>query len=191
MNNVQASLTSISFPSSNLEKRQSLIHSPPSDVANPTSTGSTLPDSCQNVTTPTCVLDLYSIPTTLATQSSNSLYVSGFQSEWVNQPDLQQFLQANRPDLNSSTTFGFVSVNGGTNNQTVDVAGFESSLDIDYTVGIASGVPVTFISVGGDDVFADELLNETAYLLSLDEVPNVLTTSYGGSEHSFFQATMM
>lgn len=183
-------MTVVSFPSANSRRSQRWVYSPPAGAEKFTS--SSLPESCQTVTTPTCLLDLYQIPATLATQSSNNLYVSGFADQWVNQPDLTQFLKANRPDLNSSTGFGVVSVNGGINNDTVSDAGFEASLDIDYTVGIASGVPVTYMAIGpGFGGFTDALLNETAYLLALDQVPNVLTTSYGAEERGFTQPTMM
>lgn len=57
------------------------------------------------------------------------------------------------------------------------------NLDIQYTVGIASGVPTTFISVGennsdGLDGFLD-IINS---LLGETSPPNVLTTSYGFDE---------
>ena len=37
---------------------------------------------------PTCLQNLYGIPTTLATQSSNTLAVSGFINEFANKADL-------------------------------------------------------------------------------------------------------
>lgn len=57
------------------------------------------------------------------------------------------------------------------------------NLDIQYTVGVASGVPVTFISVGennsdGIDGFLD-IINT---LIAETTPPTVLTTSYGFNE---------
>jgi tripeptidyl-peptidase-1 len=111
--------------------------------------------------------------------------VTGISGQSANGADLEAFLKSNRPDMNSSTTFGYVSVNGGTNSQDRKEAGYEANLDVQYTVGIASGVPVTFLSIGPSSVFngfTDFLLNETQYLLAQDQVPTVLTTSYGVDE---------
>jgi tripeptidyl-peptidase-1 len=56
-------------------------------------------------------------------------------------------------------------------------------LDIQYTVGVAQGVPVTFISTGFD--YTDGLngfLDMANYLLAMDVPPQVLTTSYAFNE---------
>jgi tripeptidyl-peptidase I len=55
------------------------------------------------------------------------------------------------------------------------------NLDIQYTVGLASGVPTTFITVGektqdGDD---DGFLDIINALLAEKAPPQVFTTSYG------------
>ena len=46
------------------------------------------------------------------------------------------------------------------------------NLDVQYTIGLATGVPVTFISVGNityptDEDFADQLVDTALYLLGL------------------------
>ena len=46
------------------------------------------------------------------------------------------------------TTFALQTLDGGENPQNANEAGVEANLDTQYTVGVASGVPVTFISVG-------------------------------------------
>ena len=58
------------------------------------------------------------------------------------------------------------------------------SLDIQYTVGIAAGVPVTFISVGeqNHDGALGGFLDIINSLLSEQNPPQVLTTSYGEDE---------
>ena len=139
-----------------------------------------IPLSCNSTITPQCLLDLYHIPSTKATQPSNNLGVVGFGDEWAEYSDLATFLAAYRPDLNGST-FGFQSVIEGTNNQSTGDGGFEASLDIQYTVGLASGVNVTYISVGGFGIITpwpalvDALMNETF-------PPQVITISYGTQE---------
>ena len=57
------------------------------------------------------------------------------------------------------------------------------NLDTQYTVGVATGVPVTFVSVGddqSDDVFG--FMDIVNHFLSQDQPPNVFTTSYGANE---------
>lgn len=59
-------------------------------------------------------------------------------------------------------------------------------LDIQYTVGLATKVPVDYVMVGlkWKDDGLNGFLDEVNYLLSLDKPPQVLTTSYGYSESS-------
>ena len=104
--------------------------------------------------------------------------------------------------MDSATNFSFVSLENGTNSQDQSSAGYEAvslsehildsqrllhsplirqSLDIQYTVGIATGVPITFYS-DGNWTFDDALLNTATYLLNLTDPPQVVTTSYGDDE---------
>ncbi|KAJ4468830.1 family S53 protease-like protein [Lentinula aciculospora] len=158
------------------------------------------PTSCNSVVTPACLQDLYGIPTTPATQASNKLGVSGFIGQWAQTADLRTFLGGLRPDIASTTTFTLQTLDGGSNPQSARDAGIEANLDIQYTVGVATGVPVrksicvyasnadfpievTFISVGDDntdgiDGFLDIMNNINAQTAP----PHVLTTSYGFDE---------
>ena len=58
------------------------------------------------------------------------------------------------------------------------------NLDIQYTVGLASNVPTTFISVGEDSNDGDlgGFLDIINFLLGESAPPQVLTTSYGENE---------
>ncbi|KZT71838.1 subtilisin-like protein [Daedalea quercina L-15889] len=140
--------------------------------------------------TPSCLQSLYGIPTTPATSPSNMLGVTGYVEQWAEYSDLTSFLQQYRPDMNSSTSFTVVSVDNGTNPQNGE-AGQEASLDTQYTVGIATDVPVTFITVGGEAATGDELANvfidTAAYLLNQSAPPQVVTTSYGIDEDTVSQ----
>jgi hypothetical protein len=51
-------------------------------------------------------------------------------------------------------------------------------------VGLATGVPVEFLTVGNDD-FVQALLDTTTYLASTPSPPSVITTSYGEDEDNF------
>ncbi|KAJ6516949.1 family S53 protease-like protein [Mycena vitilis] len=144
-----------------------------------------VPASCNTVITPSCLQAIYNIPTTAATQSTNKLGVSGFIEQWANQADLKQFLTAFRTDISSSTTFTLQTLDGGVNTQTRADAGIEANLDTQYTIGVATGVPITFISVGesnsdGVDGFLDIITTLTKEATGTR--PNVLTTSYGFDE---------
>lgn len=58
---------------------------------------------------------------------------------------------------------------------------------MEYTIGLASGVPTTFISVGSDtsDGDLDGFLDLVDLLLDETAPPQVFTTSYGGLETSW------
>ncbi|KAI0047118.1 family S53 protease-like protein [Auriscalpium vulgare] len=148
-----------------------------------------VPASCATLITPACLQALYGIPTTRATQTSNVLGVSGFIDQFANQADLKSFLTSLRPDLLSTTGFTLQTLDGGTNSQTRSQAGLEADLDTQYTIGVASGVPVAFVSVGDstrDGVFG--FLDIINFLLAESNPPHVLTTSYGANENGVSRA---
>ncbi|KAF8182218.1 family S53 protease [Mycena galopus ATCC 62051] len=157
-----------------------------------------LPDSCTSTINPACLQELYRIPTTPATQKSNTLGVAGFTDEWANQGDLTTFLTRDRPDINSSTSFALETLDGGSNPQNRSQAGVEAvggphfilnsypfsssskDLDTQYTIGIATGVPVIFISAGDDNPDGlNGFLDMIILLINDPSRPSVLTTSYG------------
>ncbi|KAJ6584644.1 subtilisin-like protein [Mycena capillaripes] len=143
-----------------------------------------VPASCATTVTPACLQAMYGIPTTLATQKTNSIAVAGFIEQFAQTKDLTTFLTRFRTDLPSSTTFTLRAFDGGKNTQSAASAGIEANLDIQYTVGVASGVPVSFVS--GGETFSDGalegFLDIINVLSALTTVPQVLTTSYGEDE---------
>ena len=112
----------------------------------------------------------------------------------------QTFLTNLRTDVPSTTTFALQTLDGGQNPQGASQAGVEAvcvlrqqlceeadvllqNLDIQYTIGVATGVPTTFISVGSQT--RDGLsgfLDMINLLLGQSNPPPVLTTSYGFNE---------
>ncbi|KAJ7057570.1 subtilisin-like protein [Mycena amicta] len=140
---------------------------------------------------PACLQDLYGIPTTPATASStgkNTLLVTGYQDEFANADDLKNFLLRFRPDISPDTTFTLQTLDNGTNSQVPDDAGSEANLDIQYTIGLSTGIPVNFLSVGGGTSNADlfpEMLDTITFLQGLETPPTVVTTSYGDNEENF------
>lgn len=173
----------ITFPTQLSKKPLVMIPVPNSVKPTVNLTSDAVPASCDSVVTPACLEALYGIPTARATQSSNVLGVSGFIDQFANQADLRTFLGGLRPDLPATTTFTLQTLDGGQNTQTLADAGIEADLDTQYTIGVASGVPVTFISVGDntrDGVFG--FLDIINFLLGQSAPPHVLTTSYGSNE---------
>ncbi|KAJ6567945.1 family S53 protease [Mycena vulgaris] len=154
-------------------------------VADAVPVAGAVPASCASTVTPACLQAFYNIPTAAATQTSSKLGVAGFILQWANSLDLRQFLTSFRTDIAATTTFTLQTLDGGVNTQTRASAGIEANLDVQYTIGLATGVPITFISVGesntdGLDGFMDiitTLINEAAATR-----PHVLTTSYGFDE---------
>lgn len=155
--------------------------------------------SCNDQITPSCLAELYGISTTAATQKNNTLFVTGYEDQFAIHSDLQvcfifwgaegssdpyfqSFLGQFQPKISPDTDFQEIDQDGGENLQ--NQPGDEANLDIQYTVGIANGVPTSFVSFGGLD-FGQALLDTTTFLLDTDAPPNVITTSYGDNEDNF------
>ncbi|KAJ7733665.1 family S53 protease [Mycena metata] len=128
---------------------------------------------------------MYDFPAAKANNSkSNTLGVAGFSNEYANSADLQLFLRTFLPG-SVGTNFSVIEIDGGQNDQTLAESGIEAVLDVEMTVGLAKGVPVTFISVGSDnedgiDGFLD-IINSIMAMPAATR-PTVLTTSYGFNE---------
>jgi tripeptidyl-peptidase-1 len=106
---------------------------------------------------------------------------------YANMNDLKSFLKSYRPDMSSSTGFSITSVDNGNNfDQNVVDAGMEADLDIQYTIGLATGVPVDFITIGTDNQDGDDggCLDVINKLISETSPPLVVTTSYGFEQES-------
>ncbi|KIK68209.1 hypothetical protein GYMLUDRAFT_68091 [Collybiopsis luxurians FD-317 M1] len=138
--------------------------------------------NCNKTVTPACLQKLYGIPSSPVNPYTNStLGVSAFGGQDANKADLKNFLQLFRPDMPSNTTFATQLLDGASNDQGISQAGTEANLDIQYTVGLANGIPTTFVDIGdknqdGDDGGFLDIIND---LLAEQNPPLVLTTSYG------------
>ncbi|KAI0738969.1 peptidase S8/S53 domain-containing protein [Daedaleopsis nitida] len=131
--------------------------------------------ACAQAVTPGCLQALYNIPTTPASAPGNGLAVTGFLNEIADTGDLQQFMSQFRPD-SPNGTFTLQSIDNGV---TTGAGTGEASLDMQYTVGLATNVPTTFLSVGQN---ANDQVDEVNFLLQQDPIPHVLTTSFGSNE---------
>ncbi|THU96529.1 family S53 protease [Dendrothele bispora CBS 962.96] len=155
----------------------------PRIARNITKRANSAPSSCDDTVTPACLQALYGIPSTPATQSSNKLGVSGFNGLFAENADLKTFLTKLRPDMPSMTNFTVLSVDGGQNLQGVNQTDSEANLDIQYTVGIATGVPTVFITVGNNNSDSIGGFLDVINALNAEYAPpQVWTTSYGFDE---------
>ncbi|KZS94687.1 family S53 protease [Sistotremastrum niveocremeum HHB9708] len=117
-----------------------------------------IPAACAHITVPVCIQAIYGVPATNAASGDVKLGVSGFIGQFAQTADLESFLTEFRSDIPSSTTFDLQTLDGGSNPQGAQNAGFEANLDIQYTVGVATGVPVTFISYSTDESFVSRAM---------------------------------
>jgi len=162
-----------------------LVFTPMSSKTASAPTPNAAPAACNvNQVDPACIQALYGVPTTAGSQTASKIGVSGFIDQFAQNADLSSFLKAFRPDLTPAPTFAVQTVDGGTNTQNSRDAGIEANLDTQYTVGVAGGVPVTFISVGErtKDGDLDGFLDIINFLLGESSPPQVLSTSYGFDE---------
>ena len=120
---------------------------------------------------------MYNSPQDRATRSSNTVAVLGFNGEYANKADLQEFLSRLRPDLQPPPTFSEGSVDGGENSRNATQAGTLANLETQYTMGVASGDPTVFVSSRKNDIFG--LMNVVHYLRNQRTVPNVIAITYG------------
>ncbi|KAF7328126.1 Serine protease S53 [Mycena venus] len=111
-------------------------------------------------------------------KTANVFGVSGFDNASANKQDLQTFLQVYRPDMNPNTTFDSISVDGGVNNPAgADVF---SAPEIQYAVGLTTGVQVTFILTGNlSNDLRTEMLDQATHLLSLENPPQTILNTAG------------
>ncbi|KIK68221.1 hypothetical protein GYMLUDRAFT_154174 [Collybiopsis luxurians FD-317 M1] len=137
--------------------------------------------SCNKTVTPACLQKLYGIPSSpVNPHTKSTIGVSAFGKENANKADLKSFLQHFRPDMSSDTTFTTQLLDGASNDQGTSQAGEEANLDIQYTVGLANGIPTTFVDIGSQNYDADNgFLDVINDLLAEQNPPLVLTTSYG------------
>ncbi|KAL1949193.1 hypothetical protein VTO73DRAFT_10999 [Trametes versicolor] len=155
----------------------------PKSTKRTTSKRAAVDAQCATTISPACLIELYNIPTTPASAAGNSLGVSAFDNEVANKDDLADFLSQARPDITNGT-FAVQSVDGGSDSGEGTT---EASLDIQYTVGVATNVPVTFVTVGPktQDGALDGFLDIITTLTNQENPPLVLTTSFGFDETPF------
>ncbi|TFK64203.1 tripeptidyl peptidase A [Pluteus cervinus] len=173
------------------EEPSSVINDALGSITNP-ATGLTVDASCNQTITISCLNQLYNaVGYKQSSTSKNSIGVTGYVGEYANLADLQQFYAEQRPDARGSS-FRFISVNGGLNDQSKP--GFEANLDVQFALGISYPILATFYSTAGTPPFKPDVITPTntnePYSDWLDsvinqvDIPLTISTSYGDDEQT-------
>ncbi|KAJ6505308.1 family S53 protease-like protein [Mycena sanguinolenta] len=126
-----------------------------------------------DIVTPTCLQNIYGIPSAPATQPNNKILVAGYLGVSPNRTDLSMFLEEFRPDIPQNTTFGLINIDNSTDQDSVlqlEANLVEANLDVEYTVG-------TNLTD-----FVTAFLDTNTFLDGLDNPPSVVSISYGTME---------
>ncbi|KAH9064028.1 subtilisin-like protein [Lactarius vividus] len=150
------------------------------------------------IVTPAMLRSLYnSVTYRPVAMEQNMIGVTGFLGEYVGDEDLDKFMRLYRSDAND-VTFLVIDINDSGYNP--NKPGDEANLNMQYTQGIAWPTPHVFYSIGGlpldsaAEVTPDNFTpvnNNEPYLewldvmIRLEDVPQTVTTSYGGEEQAF------
>jgi len=128
-------------------------------------------------TTPTCLRSQYSVNDYKASSSNTSVAVTGFLEQYISPTDLATFFSTYDPS--NARTAQIVGDNNAAS------PGVEASLDIQYSLGVAPGVPGTFWYTSGRQPGSSDnepFLVFLQKLSSFKSVPWVVSTSYGDNE---------
>lgn len=91
-----------------------------------------------------------------------------------------------RPDINSSIPLTIEPLDSTKIDPTKGPAGLEVDYDIQYSLGLASNVPVRYINAGlKATTYGSEFLDIFNYLLNQKDPPLVMTMSYGYTEDTW------
>lgn len=156
---------------------------------------------CNTTITPDCLRGLYQLDNFQAEgQVGNSLGISGYLEQYAQEEELRRFVDEYAPYARNAS-FEVVSISGGLNIQNVpsSVDTEEANLDMQYGLAMSYNTSVTYYTTGGRGFLMPDLdqpsagnnqnepyLDQLHYLLALDdeELPKVLTTSYGENEQT-------
>lgn len=151
---------------------------------------------CDSVITPECLEDLYNIDYEADAKSGSKVAFASYLEEYARYADLEKFEERLAPWANGEN-FSVVLFNGGLNDQNAASDSGEANLDLQYIIGLGAPLPVTEYSTGGRGPLIPDLSSpdpkdnsNEPYLeflqnilkLDKDELPQVLSTSYGEDE---------
>ncbi|KAH9059102.1 subtilisin-like protein [Lactarius vividus] len=144
--------------------------------------------------TPAILRSLYnSVTYQPAAMEQNMIGVTGFHGEYVGDEDLKKFMSLFRSDANDAT---FMVVDINDSGYDPNKPGLEANLNMQYTQGMTWPTPHVFYSIGGlaeqfiPDSYQPVNTNEPFFgwleaMIGLDNLPQTISTSYGGDEQTF------
>ncbi|EFQ97717.1 tripeptidyl-peptidase 1 [Nannizzia gypsea CBS 118893] len=154
---------------------------------------------CSYLVTTACLRELYGLGDRVTqARDDNRIGVSGFLEEYAQYRDLDLFLSRFEPSA-KGFNFSVGLIAGGKNTQGGSGSSTEANLDMQYVVGLSHKAKVTYYSTAGRGPLIPDLsqpdqasnnnepyLEQLRYLVKLpkDQLPSVLTTSYGDTEQS-------
>ncbi|CAK4033802.1 Tripeptidyl-peptidase sed3 [Lecanosticta acicola] len=156
--------------------------------------------------TSTCIGKLYgTFDYEVKAAERNSMGIVNFAGEFNNRSDIQIFFEKFRPDAaqaGAATSFGTINIDGAINQQTPaspdqlkHKQGREGNMDAQVQMGVAFPTPFIAYSVAGispafhPDEYTPTNTNEPFlkwlhYILALENLPNVISISYGDIEQT-------
>ncbi|KAI1342287.1 subtilisin-like protein [Xylariaceae sp. FL0016] len=155
-------------------------------------------EDCDTMITPACLKQFYQINYTADANSGSKLAFASYLEEYARYADFQTFEEKYLPET-VGQNFTVIQYNGGGNNQTSPEDSGEANLDAQYILGTGHPLPITEFSTGGRGPWVADLDQPTEadsanepyleFLKSVlkmpqDELPQVISTSYGENEQS-------
>ncbi|KAF8914258.1 subtilisin-like protein [Gymnopilus junonius] len=173
--------------------KNTIVQASKSEPAISLSSGVTVDPSCNQTITITCLQQLYNAVGFTPSAKGNTIGITGYLAQIANFQDLQTFFSEQVPAAVNSS-FKFVTINGGPNNQSLAEAGDEADLDVEFAFGISHPIPGTFFSTGGSPPFIpdDNTPTDTNepyttwldFILAQPSPPLTISTSYGDDEQT-------
>ncbi|KZT42984.1 subtilisin-like protein [Sistotremastrum suecicum HHB10207 ss-3] len=148
--------------------------------------------ACNTSITITCLQQLYNaVGVKPSAKNGNEIGITGYLGQFASTSDLQLFF-ANQTPAAVGSSFKFVSVNGGLNNQSSP--GVEANLDTQFAFGLSHPAPATFWSTAGSPPFIPDVGTPTDtnepytewlnFILAQKSIPQTISTSYGDDEQT-------
>lgn len=109
-------------------------------------TNDTIDASCATLITPTCIKELYSINYTPDPSSGSKIGFGSFLNQSARTQDLSLFQTAQGLPQQG---FSVQLINGGINDQAIDVNHGEADLDVEYINGVSHPLPIISYITGG------------------------------------------
>ncbi|KAI0261846.1 tripeptidyl peptidase A [Gloeopeniophorella convolvens] len=156
--------------------------------------GASVDPSCNTTVTVSCLKQLYNVGSYVPRATKeNAIALTGYLEQYANFADLRQFYEDQVPAA-VNTSFKVVLINGGQNNQTLDQAGAEADLDVQFALGLTFPTPGTFFSTGGSPPFKPDNNSPTNtnepysewldFILKQENIPQTISTSYADDEQT-------